>query len=50
MHPFAPVESVPSTVKNLPVEGRLRNFWDIWTSMGVSSRVVSILKGYNLPF
>ena len=48
---FASVETVHSAVKNLPVAGHLKNFWEIWGSVGVSPRVVSIMKeGYNLPF
>ena len=49
---FAPnVQNVPSVVTDLPVGGRLQEFWQVWKELGANPQVVSILKeGYILPF
>ena len=47
----SPVENVHNVAQNLPVGGRLRDFWKVWASQGASPKEVSILKnGYNFPF
>ena len=46
-----PVPNVPNVVPSLAVGGRLQKFWQVWLSLGVNPRVVSILReGYTLPF
>ena len=45
------VTNVPLVVPNLPVGSRLHEFWEKWAALGVSPKVVSVLKeGYILPF
>ena len=45
------VLSAPSVVADLPVGGRLQEFWQVLQEMGANTWVVSILKeGYILPF
>ena len=46
-----PVTNVLSAVEGLAVAARLQKFWQVWTQMGYSPRVILILKeGYKLPF
>ena len=49
---FAPnVLNVTNVVTDLPVRGRLQEFWQVWQELGTNLRMVSILKeGYILPF
>ena len=45
------VTNVPTVVTNLPVGARLHWFWQKWAALGVSPKVLTILKeGYTLPF
>ena len=45
------VTSAPTVAPNLPVWTRLHQFWEKWAALGVSPKVVTILKeGYTLPF
>ena len=46
-----PVTNVKNDAQNLPVGGRLQNFWQTWLDLGAGPKVVQILKeGYTLPF
>ena len=46
-----PVAGAPVAVENLPVGGRLHQFWEIWAKLGASPRSVKLLQeGYVLPF
>ena len=45
------VTNVPLAVTNLPVGSRLHEFWEKWAALGVSPKVISVLReGYILPF
>ena len=45
------VRNAPNVVTNLPVGARLQNFWEKWSDLGASPKVVQILReGYTLPF
>ena len=46
-----PVTNVRNVALNLPVGARLQTSWHTWLDLGVSLKVVQILKeGYPLPF
>ena len=43
--------NVPLVVPNLPVGLRLQEFWESLAALGVSSKVLAVLReGYTLPF
>ena len=45
------VKNVQTVVPNLPVGARLHQFWQKWAALGISPKVVTVLKeGYTLPF
>ena len=45
------VTTVPPVVPNLPVGARLHQFWEKWAALGVSPKVLAVLReGYILPF
>ena len=45
------VTNVPPIVPNLPVGARLHQFWEKWAALGISPKVLAVLrKGYTLPF
>ena len=45
------VTNVPPVVPNLPVGARLHQFWEKWAALGVSPKVLAVLReGYILPF
>ena len=45
------VTNAPLVVPNPPVGSRLHKFWEKWAALGVSPKVVSVLReGYTLPF
>ena len=45
------VTNVPPVVPNLPVGARLHQFWKKWAALGVSPKVLAVLReGYILPF
>ena len=45
------VTNVPPVVPNLPVGARLHQFWEKWAALGVSPKVLAVLReGYTLPF
>ena len=45
------VTNVPHAVPNLPVGTRLQKFWTKWAALGVSPKVLTVLReGYTLPF
>ena len=45
------VTNVPPVVPNLPVGTRLHQFWKKWAALGVSPKVLAVLReGYILPF
>ena len=45
------VTNVPPVVPNLPVGARLHQFWKKWAALGVSPKVLTVLReGYTLPF
>ena len=45
------VTNVPPVVPNLHVGARLHQFWEKWLALGVSPKVLAVLKeGYILPF
>ena len=45
------VINVPLVVPNLPVGARLHQFWEKWAVLGVSPKVLAVLReGYILPF
>ena len=45
------VTNVPTVVINPPVGARLQQFWQKWEALGLSPKVVTILReGYTLPF
>ena len=45
------VTNVPPVVPNLPVGARLHQFWKKWAALGVSPKVLTVLReGYILPF
>ena len=45
------VTNVPPVIPNLPVGTRLHQFWERWAALGVSPKVLAVLrKGYILPF
>ena len=45
------VTNVPNVAPGLPAGARLHQFWEIWAALGVSPKVVTVLKkGYTLPF
>ena len=45
------VINVPTVVPDRPVGARLLQFWEKWAALGISPRVVTVLKeGYTLPF
>ena len=45
------VTNVPLVVPNPPVGSRLHEFWQKWAALGVSPKVISVLReGYTLPF
>ena len=46
-----PVVSARDVVSNPPVGARLQSFWQVWSKLGASYKVVQILRsGYTLPF
>ena len=45
------VTNVPPVVPNLPVGARLHQFWEKWAALGISPKVLAVLReGYTLPF
>ena len=45
------VTNVPLIVPNPPVGSRLHEFWEKWATLGISPKVISVLReGYTLPF
>ena len=45
------VTNAPLVVTNPPVGSRLHEFWEKWAALGISPKVISVLKeGYILPF
>ena len=45
------VTNAPLAVTNPPVGSRLHEFWEKWAALGVSPKVISVLReGYILPF
>ena len=45
------VQNAKHVAQNLPVGGRLQNFWQTWMDLGAGPKVVQILRqGYPLPF
>ena len=45
------VTNAPNVVTNLRVGARLQMFWEKWSELGASPKVVQILReGYTLPF
>ena len=45
------VTNAPLVVPSPPVGSRLHEFWEKWAALGVSPKVVSVLReGYTLPF
>ena len=45
------VTNVPTVVIHPPVGARLQQFWEKWEALGLSPKVVTILReGYTLPF
>ena len=45
------VTNVPPVVPNLPVGARLHQFWGKWAALGVSPKVLTVLReGYTIPF
>ena len=45
------VTNVPPVVPNVPVGARLHQFWEKWAALGVSPKVLAVLReGYILPF
>ena len=45
------VTNVPPVVPNLTVGARLHQFWEKWAALGVSPKVLTVLReGYTLPF
>ena len=46
-----PATNVHTGVLNLHIGARLNQFWKTWTALGVSPKVIRILKeGYPIPF
>ena len=46
-----PVVNARDVVSNPPVGARLQSFWQVWSKLGASYKVVQILRsGYTLPF
>ena len=46
-----PVVNARDVASNPPVGARLQSFWQIWSKLGASYKVVQILRtGYTLPF
>ena len=44
------VTNVPTVVPNLPVRARLHKFWKNWATLGISPKVLTVLReGYTLP-
>ena len=45
------VTNVPTVGPDLPVGARLHHFWEKWTVLGTSPKVVTVLReGDTLPF
>ena len=45
------ITNVPVLVPDLPVGGRLHQFWGKWAALGAGPKVIKILReGYTLPF
>ena len=45
------VTNVPTVVPDRPVGARLLQFWEKWAALGISPKVVTVLKdAYTLPF
>ena len=45
------VTNVATVVQDLPVGARLNQFWKKWVALGVSPKVLTVLReGYTLPF
>ena len=45
------VTNVPTVVQDLPVGARLNQFWKKWAALGISPKVLTVLReGYTLPF
>ena len=45
------ITNAPLVVTNPPVGSRLHEFWEKWAALGISPKVISVLKeGYILPF
>ena len=46
-----PVVNARDVASNPPVGARLQSFWQVWSKLGASYKVVQILRsGYTLPF
>ena len=51
VNPLSSVQNVTPVVPNLPVGARSHQFWKKWAALGVSPKVLAVLReGYILPF